>query len=318
MAIAIIVGRNDQEIKEYDWFIKSWRNELLDLDSTLDIRVLPDLGDAKEIDAVFVWQPPLGIFKKFPQLKLIVSLAAGVDHVINDPDLPKHIPLVRVMDPYMANDIVQYVQVCVLNYVKRMPIWAEKQKEKVWFKKPPFNYSDKTIGIMGLGYLGEKAARALIHVGLNVIGWRYSNIKIPDIKTYSGNAEFSEFLSQSDILVCMLPLTTSTKNILNEKTFSQLPKGAYLINLGRGEHLVEEDLLKALSSDQLVGACLDVFRMEPLPQDHPFWTHPKIVVTPHIASVTNPKTAVKQVYENYQNMKMGKKLSHAVNLEKGY
>lgn len=318
MAIVIIVGRNQQETKEYDWFINAWRKELLDFDSTLDIRIWPDVGNINDIVAAFVWLPPLGVFKQFPQLKLIASLAAGVDHVINDPELPKHIPIVRVMDPYMANDIVQYVQVCVLHYVKRMEVWEEKQKEKRWFKKPPFNYSDKTIGIMGLGFLGEKAARALQHVGLKVIGWRQSQKKIPDIKSYAGKEEFSQFLSQADILVCMLPLTYETRNILNKNTFVQLPQDAYIINLGRGEHLVEEDLLHALSSGQLSGACLDVFRQEPLPPEHPFWSHPKIRVTPHIASVTNPHTAAPQIYENYRNLMSGNKLLNTVDVKKGY
>lgn len=318
MAIALIAGREENEPKQYVWFLNEWKEALLALDPSLDIRIWPNVGDPKEIDAAFVWRHPYGLLNEFPNLKLIASLAAGVDHIFTDTHLPKHIPTVRITDPYMANDITQYVLACVLHYVKRMEAWDGYQKQKRWMKQPPFNFAHKTIGIMGLGFLGEKSARALFHIGLKVIGWRNSSKELEGIKTFFGKAQLSDFLKQSDILVCMLPLTAETQNILNKNTFAQLPKGSFLINVGRGEELVEEDLIKSLDSGHLTGAFLDVFRQEPLPTEHPFWTHPKIHVTPHIASVTNAATAAPQILDNYQRMMAGKPLVNQADLQKGY
>lgn len=318
MAIAILVGKDKEEQNQYGWFVRDWKNALLKLGPHLDIRVWPHVGNKEEIDCALVWNHPAGILTQFPNLKVIASLAAGVDHVLTDTHLPAGVPIVRVVDPYMAKDIVQYVTAYVLNYIKRIDHWAAKQKESKWFKEPPFSFSDQTIGIMGLGFLGSKAAHLFQQLELKVIGWRNSPKRLSDIETFVGKEEFAEFLSRTHILVCMLPLTKETKNILNEKTFSLLPKGAFLLNVGRGDQLVEEDLLKALEQGQLSEACLDVFSKEPLPATHPFWAHPKIRVTPHIASVTNAETAALQVFENYQRALADKPLANPVDIKKGY
>ena len=318
MAIAILVGRDQQEKNTYHWFIDAWRNALLRLQPDLDIRVWPDVGDKNDIDFALVWNHPIGALTQLPRLKGIASLAAGVDHVMADPNISNQVPLSRVVDPYMANDIVQYVTSVVLHYIKRMDHWQAKQAEKTWFKQPPFTYADQTIGIMGLGFLGSKAASILHQLGLNVIGWSNSAKQLPGITSFSGHAEFSSFLAQTNVLICMLPLTTATKNILNHHTFAQLRRGAYLVNVGRGEQLVENDLLNSLTSGQLSGACLDVFREEPLPPEHPFWSHAMIRVTPHIASVTNPETAAPQVLANYQRALAGAAMSNLVDVARGY
>ncbi len=318
MIIALLVGRDEQETKQFDWFIQDFKQHLLALAPKLDLRIWPHVGNVEEIEFALVWRHPLGALKKFPHLKCIASLGAGVDHLVVDPTLSKKVPIIRVMDPYMANDIVQYVLAHVLNHIKRTEHWAENQKKQAWIKKPPFSFAEKTIGIMGLGFLGKKAALALQNIGLNVIGWSGSPKNLPDIKDFVGEAQFSDFLSQTDILVCMVPLTPHTQNILNKKTFATLKKGAFLINVGRGEHLVEDDLLNALDSGQLCGACLDVFRQEPLPPEHPFWIHPHIRVTPHIASVTNPATVAAQLLENYRRLISGEKLLNRVDLTRGY
>jgi glyoxylate/hydroxypyruvate reductase A len=318
VAIAMVVGRDDEDKKRHEWFIRDWQKALLALDSTIDIRVWPEVGNIDDIDFLLVWNHPIGSLKHFPRVKAIVSLAAGVDHLLVDPELANHIPIIRVVDPFMAKDLVQYVVACVLNYIKRIEHWAAKQNEKTWNKVPPFTFADKTIGIMGLGFLGNKAVHILKQLGLNVIGWSKSAKSLAEVKCFVGEAQFKEFLSETDILICMLPLTKETKNILNQETFSHLHKGAYLINVGRGEQLVEEDLLAALASGQLSGAALDVFRQEPLPRDHPFWTHPKIRITPHIASVTNPRTAAMQILDNYQRLHSGKNLINLIDINKGY
>lgn len=318
MAIAILVGRDATERKSFARWFSELKQVLLDLDSSLDIRIYPDLGDANEIECALVWRHPLGELNQFTHLKCIISLGAGVDHIMADPHLPPNVPIVRIVDPYMANEIVQYVVVTVLNYVKRMDKWIADQKKCLWDRKPPFNYIDKTIGVMGLGFLGKKAARMLCDLGLKVIGWSQSPKKLAGVKDYVGQAQFHEFLSHAEILVCMLPLTKKTENILNKKTFSYLPKGAFLINLARGQHLIDNDLIEALDRDQLSGACLDVFRKEPLPADHPFWKHPKVRVTPHIASVTNPSTVAVQIYDNIKRALSGKTLLNQIDVTKQY
>jgi glyoxylate/hydroxypyruvate reductase A len=318
MAIAILVGRNEIESKQWQWFIHEWKTVMLAQDPTLDIRIWPDVGNHDEIDFVMVWRHPFDSLNQFKNLKCIASLGAGVDHLMDDTNLNRQVPIVRLLDPYMAAEIVQYVVATVLYYVKRLDVWHKAQQEKTWFRKPPFNFSDKNIGIMGLGYLGQQAAGALHHLKLNVIGWSQSSKNIPGVKTYSGASEFNTFLSETRILVCMLPLTPGTRHILNKDTFSQLQDDAYVINLGRGGHLVEQDLLTSLDNNKLSSAYLDVFDTEPLPSDHPFWVHPKVHVTPHIASVTNPSTAVTQVFENYKRMIAGNKLLNLVDAMKGY
>lgn len=318
MAIALLIGRDQKENKLFNWFIEDIKRQLIKLDSKIDLRVWPDIGNVDDIDLVLTWRHPLGILKKFPHLKCIASLGAGVDHLMVDPELSNDVPIIRVMDPYMANDILQYVVACVLRHIKRIDHWDACQKENSWSKKPPFNFANKTIGIMGLGFLGKKAAETLHAMGLKVVGWSHSHKNIPHVKNFAGTEEFHDFLSQTDILICMLPLTTQTENILNRETFSHLKPGACLINLGRGGHLVEEDLIPSLDSGQLCTAYLDVFRQEPLPKEHPFWNHPNIHVTPHIASVTNPETAVPQLMDVYRKLLAGEKISNQVDWAKGY
>lgn len=318
MAIALLVGRDHDENKLNQWFINDVTQQLLKLDPHTDLRIWPETGNVNDVDLALVWRHPLGLLKNFPHLKCIASLAAGVDHVIIDPDLPKNIPLIRIMDPYMAHDIVQYVLTYVLHDIKRVDHWKDCQKKMIWSRKPPFHFSHKTIGLMGLGFLGKQTAFALQNIGLNVTGWSHSRKNFPGIKDFVGKNEFHDFLSQTDILVCLLPLTSQTKNILNHTTFSQLKPGACLIHLGRGAHLVEKDLISNLDSGQLEKAYLDVFLEEPLPTEHPFWIHPKIVVTPHIASVTHPETAVPQLIEIYHKLLRGEKVDNLVDSTKEY
>jgi glyoxylate/hydroxypyruvate reductase A len=202
MAIAIFVGSDEAETKRFNWFINDWKKELLNLDPHLDIRVAPDeIKNPAEIDFILTWRHPLGTLKHFPNLKGIAGLGAGVDHLMSDPELPKQVPVTRLVDPYMINDITQYVLATVLHYVKRMDQWEFNQPLKSWDRQPPFSFSDKTIGIMGLGALGKKAAHALHHIGLNVVGWSNSPKELAGITHYEGQSQFIQFLSETDILV---------------------------------------------------------------------------------------------------------------------
>lgn len=318
MTILIACGKTPEEQEALAWFSQEWKDKLLSRDNNLEIYIWPECPTPQAVQFALIFNQPPGILNQFPNLKGIVTLSAGVDFAVLDPSLPKNIPLARIKDPYMANDIVQYVVAVVLNHVKLLDRWAASQKQKVWAKHPPFTFGDKTIGMMGLGFLGKKAATILHDLGLRVIGWSRSRKNLPGIKDWVGTHEFDSFLSQADICICMLALTPDTQYILNEKTFAKLPKGAYVINLARGDHLVEQDLLNALDSDHLSGACLDVFHTEPLPSEHPFWDHPKIKLTPHIASVTNPETAVSQILENYRRAQSGKTLLNLIDISRGY
>lgn len=318
MAIAVIIGRDEPDRKRYNYFLENAASLISTLQSGLDIRVYPNLGDHKDIDFVLAWRPPFGIFSQLPNLKCIASHGAGVDHLFADPHLPTHIPIVRIVDPAMSTEITQYVVMAVLNWLRRFDHWQAIQLQKHWGKIPPFNLLDKTVGILGMGFLGKQAAETLHSLGIKVIGWSNSPKNLTGISHFTGAAELKSFLSKADVLVCMLPLTPDTRDILNTENFAALPQGAYLINLGRGEHLVEADLLTALTSGQLAGACLDVFREEPLPTHHPFWSHPHIRITPHIASVTNPATALPQILENYRRAMAEKPLLNRVDPKKGY
>ena len=174
------------------------------------------------------------------------------------------------------------------------------------------------IGIMGMGQLGADAARKLVQLDFKVAGWSRTPKSIDGVESYAGNEALDDFLSRSDVLICLLPLTAVTRGILNRGLFQKLPAGAYLINVARGAHLIEEDLVTALDAGHLSGACLDVFQTEPLPPDHPFWSHPNIMITPHISSITDPLAVMPQILDNYRSMKTGKPLKHVIDVDRGY
>jgi glyoxylate/hydroxypyruvate reductase A len=318
MAIGLVIGRDENERKKMSSYIQEWMDSLLAQDPQLDLRLYPNLGDINEIDFIVVLNAPTGIFKEFTHVKAILTLTAGVDSLLSDNSLLPHIPIVRIEDPFMADDICQYALTYVLQYMKQVEHWHNLQKHHDWDRRVPFVFSSKTIGVMGLGYLGKRVAVTLSQLGFTVNGWSQSPKEIPGVTVYTGQDQFIDFLQHTDIAVCLLPLTLNTRDILNKNTFSHLKKGAHIINMGRGEQLVEEDLLAALDSGQLTGATLDVFRQEPLPKDHLFWDHPKIIVTPHIASITNPRTAAVQVVENIKRMQKSEEPIGKVDLTQGY
>ena len=293
-----------------------WISALKNVDPTLDIRVWPDVGNPNDIEFALVWRYPSGILKQFPDLKCISSLGAGVDHIMSDHERPQHVPIVRVIDKLLVRDMTQYIVLAVLNYTRHYDEYRNYQKNQQWTRLPPNN--EINVGIMGLGQLGQDAAAKLRDLGFAVLSWSNSAKDFAGIKVFQGDKQFSTFLAQTHILVNLLPLTPATRDILNQTTFQQLPKGAYIINVARGDHLVENDLIIALDSGQLSGASLDVFRTEPLPPSHPFWLHPKIKITPHSASVTNPKSVAAQIVDNYHRALAGKPLLHLVDVKKGY
>lgn len=318
MQILFIAGQNDEERLRYKDFVRRWLVAFSNYVPELKICVYPDDNfDSDDIEMVLIWKHPYGLLNKFKNLRAIQVMAAGVDHAIADKELP-NVSIARIIDPDMAKDLAQYAAAYVLKIVKRITHWQQKQEEHQWAKQPPFNFSHLTIGVMGLGAMGQATAMMLANLDLQVVGWSKSLKKIERIDCYVGDSELDLFLARTDILICMLPLTEATRNILNLQLFRRLKPNAYVMNLGRGEHLIEEDLLFALENGILSGAILDVFRIEPLPAEHLFWSHPLITVTPHIASMSNPDTAIAQVVANIHNVMTKQPLINVVDRKLGY
>ncbi|WP_424493288.1 2-hydroxyacid dehydrogenase [Salinimicrobium sp. GXAS 041] len=297
---------------------KAWTEALAENKPHLKVELYPEVENKEEVEYALVWNHPSGVFEEFPNIKVIASMGAGVDHILRDPQLPKMAKITRIVDEQLAKDMAEFVLALVLNKLRNLSLHQYFEQEKEWKPKSYQRIQEITVGIMGMGELGTSVGKKLVDNNFEVIGWAGSKKDLQDIKVYSGEEELDEFLSKSDILICLLPLTPQTENILNKDLFQKLPKGAYLINVARGKHLVEEDLLKMLDNEQLSGAALDVFRTEPLPKDHPFWKHEKVQVTPHIASVTKPSSVVSQVLENYERMKAHEPLKNVVDKQKGY
>jgi glyoxylate/hydroxypyruvate reductase A len=285
----------------------------------LDFRTLKGgFGNAADVEVALAWKPDKGVLDSFKNLKLIVSLGMGVDHLLADNRVPEGVPVTRIMDDGLVGQMSEYAIYWALRHHRDIDQYAELQRNQTW---KPLDFVDtihRRIGIMGLGTIGQDAARKFAQLGFPTAGWSRSPKSLPGIETFHGSDGLTKFLARSDILVSVLPLTRETHGILNAKTFARLPKGAYLINMARGGHVVDADLLAALDSGELSGAVLDVFNTEPLPADHPYWTHPKVHVTPHIAGATNPRTASPGVIENIKRLRAGQPLIHTVDPKSGY
>jgi glyoxylate/hydroxypyruvate reductase A len=295
-----------------------WVRHLAAQDPDLDVRVWPEVGDPGDIGLVLCWKHPPGELKRFPNLKCIASLGFGVDHILRDPELPAGVPVTRLVESGMVAAMSEYVLAAVLHHTRQFDLYRGDQARRRWQMRIPQAPADTRVGIMGLGNLGSDAALRLRRAGFAVSGWSRTPRQVEGVRSFSGQAALQEFLGQTDILVCLLPLTPATREILNRRTFAALPAGAYLINVARGEHLIEEDLLEAIEAGRLSGACLDVFRQEPLPEGHPFWGHPRVTVTPHIASLTPPRAVAPQIVENYRRARAGQPLLHVIDIQRGY
>jgi glyoxylate/hydroxypyruvate reductase len=302
------------DVDRPDW----WAKELNARLPGMELRFWPEMGDAAEIDYVLAWRPPHGLLKSLPRLRLIASLGAGVDHLFSDPELPLHVPVCRVVDPNLTQRMSEYVALHVLRYHRRLPELEALQREARWKDVYSPTAPERGVGVMGLGELGADVARRLAGLGFRVAGWTRSAKKLEGIACFTGEAGLGGFLAQSEILVCLLPLTPRTEGILSRALFDRLPEGTALINVARGGHLVDEDLLAALATGRLAYATLDVFREEPLPREHPFWRHPRITVTPHNASVADPRSAADLVAENIRRVETGRPLLHRVDPAVGY
>jgi glyoxylate/hydroxypyruvate reductase A len=279
------------------------------------LEVWPDVANPEEVEVVLLWNHPVGILNRFSQLRLISSMGAGVDHILRDRSIPAHIPITRIVDDLLSRSMNCYVAACVLHYHRRWAHFENLQRQKKWDMTMP--EKEVRIGILGMGALGLEVAKTLQSLDFEVFGLTRRGNEAGGVPCYAKD-QLDEFLAKSDVLVCMLPLTEATREILNAELFARLPMGACLINVARGAHLKEEDLLPALNSGQLSAAYLDVFQQEPLPEDHPFWVHPQIFISPHIASVTNPAATIPLVMDNVRRMRKGEPLHYQVDRDQGY
>ncbi|MEE8332811.1 MAG: glyoxylate/hydroxypyruvate reductase A [Alphaproteobacteria bacterium] len=295
-------------------WIKALQAELPDL----DIDVWPDCSDPLAVEAALIWGPHASQMDKFPNLKAILSIGAGVDHILRAPGRPDGVPVVRLVDPGLRQGMIDYVTCHVARHHRDMPAYAEQQHKALWIERRQTLAHERRVGIMGLGSLGKACAEALVGLGFDVIGWSRSRKTIDGVGCFYGEDALHSFLAKTEILVCLLPLTPDTTDIMNHTTLSALPPGATLINVGRGEQLVEADLLALLETGQIAGATLDVFRTEPLPRDHAFWSHPNITVTPHIAAVTLARTAAPVIADTLRRLAKGRKLLNVVDPGRGY
>ena len=284
------------------------------------MRVHPDIGEASDIVAALVWKPPPGLLASLPNLKLIHSKGAGIDHLSTDPDLPAGIPVVRLVDRSARLLMTQYVVHAALRHHRHMDHYAAAQSASQWGQLPPPDTDTEktTVAVLGLGAMGQDAARMLSTLGFHVIGWSRGPKDIPGVECVEGAEALPSILGQSRILVCLLALTEETRSIINARTLAALPRGAYVINPARGAHVADEDLLSALDSGHIAGAALDVFHGEPLASEHRFWSHPKVIVTPHISADALPRTAAEQVADNIRRAVAGQPLLNPVDVARGY
>ena len=294
---------------------QKWKEDFEKLAPNIPLLIGLETDTPEDIECIMVWKQPKNALKKFKNLKLIFSMGAGVDHVLSDNTVPKHIPVCRVVDPLMAFSMSNYILMAVLNHQRSFYDFQKAQQKKHWAQFE-FNERDLKIGVLGTGHLGMDAANKLNHMGFSVFG--YSNFpKQTPFPSYS-EGEIDTFLSKINVLVCTVPYTPKTHGLLNEKLFNKLNEPTYLINVSRGAVQVEKDILAALDSNVLSGAFLDVFEQEPLHESSPLWHHPKVQITPHIASLTYPKESVIQVLESFDLIKKGLKPRFQVVREKMY
>tara|TARA_Y100001970_G_scaffold215377_1_gene263482 strand:+ start:27214 stop:28143 length:930 start_codon:yes stop_codon:yes gene_type:complete len=271
-----------------------------------------------KIDVAMIWHLPEKIFKKLTNLKLIFSLGAGVDHIINLPSY-KNIPIIRIKDPNMRERMFNHVLAQILNYQLKLEIYLKAQQKKIWIKEQNTHLNNEiNIGILGIGYLGGYIAQKLQKLGYNVFGYKNTppNSKVP-FKVFFGKS-INQFIIQSDILVSILPATEKTNNFINKKFLNKLKKKSLLINIGRGSSVNEKDLLNHLKDNPNCYASLDVFKNEPIKKNHPFWSHPNVTVTPHVAAITDVESSINYMYSRFVVFKKNFKIKSDVNLKKGY
>ncbi len=290
-----------------------------------DIRIWPDDGEVADIKHALAWHPDPGVLASFPNLETIVSVGAGVDHLFKDPALPS-VPIIRYIDPDLTGRMVEYVTLQTLYHTRRMSEYRTQQSNHSWQYLPEPAAHEVRVGIMGLGVLGEACARALMMLGYQVRGWTRSPREVEGVACFAGQSGLDAFLSETDILVVLLPFTPDTKGLVNRELLGKLSKagrhprmpGAVLINAGRGGVQVGDDILASLDAGELYAASLDVFEEEPLPADSPFWSQERVVITPHNAAESTPESIVAYFLDHVARMDNGEPMQNVVDRDAGY
>lgn len=295
----------------------AWASYFAEHAPDLDFRVWPDAGNLDEVEYLIAWQAPAEFIAALPRLKVLFSSGAGIDHV-DFSAVPDHIPIVRMVEPGIINGMVEYVSLSVLALHRDFFDYVDMQATGTWnpLEVPPA--SARRIGVMGMGVLGRAVLERLATFGFRLRGWNRSLRQVDGVGSFAGADQLLPFLSGCDILICLLPLTPTTVGILDRKIFSALPAGASIINVARGQHLVNDDLIEALDSNHLSRAILDVTEPEPLPPTHPFWRHPRVFVTSHVASMTQPETAAPILLDNIRRHQRGEPFLGLIDRARGY
>ncbi len=269
-------------------------------------------------DYAIVWKPPAELFTRFRPAKAIFNLGAGVDSLLAVPTLPADVPVIRLEDAGMAEQMSEYVTYAVLRAYREMDNYATQQRAGRWQQRERLAKREFGVGLLGFGVLAHAVAAALAPFDFPLRGWSRQRRVAPGVQTFAGAEELPAFLAHSRVLVCLLPSTPDTRGLLGRATLERLPRGAHVINISRGDIVVDEDLLALLESGHLAGAVLDVFNTEPLPPDHPFWHHPRIVVTPHVSAATMVADSVAQVAAKIRSFEQGQPVTGVVDRARGY
>ncbi len=283
----------------------------------LDVRFWPEIGERTDIVYAAVGALPTGVLAGFPRLHLIASLFAGQDVLLADRQLPD-VPIFRTDDPAGDASFVECVLTHVLRHHRRLPEYAAQQQERTWSRLTLKRAADRSVGLMGLGSIGGPAARKLVDYGFKVRGWTRRPHTMAGVENFVGPEGLPPFLSDTEILVNLLPFTPATENILRHESLTMLPPGAGLVNLARGQHLVELDLLRLLDTGHLSAATLDVFVTEPLPADSPFWTHPRVTITPHASRELDIDGIASRIAAAIRRFELGEPFGPLVNRDVGY
>lgn len=278
----------------------------------------PQVTDKSAVDVALAANPRWGELATYPNLRFIQSLWAGVDGLLGDPALPRNVTLARLVDPEIAQSMAEGTIAAVLYLHRQFPAYLRQQASRTWRQQPQPIAAHRSVGLLGFGKMGEPVARGLAALGFPVRAWGQRPRSVTGIDYFSGADGLEQVLRGSQILINLLPLTATTAGILNADLFGRLPSGAALINFGRGAHLRDDDLLAALQSGHLSHAVLDVFHREPLPADHPFWSHPHVTVLPHVAATTDPESAAPLALRNVAAFREGRPLEGPVSLTRGY
>jgi glyoxylate/hydroxypyruvate reductase A len=271
-----------------------------------------------DVDYALLWKPPAALLERLSRAKAIFNLGAGVDSLHDLPALPRHVPLVRLEDAGMGEQMAEYATYAVLRRYREFDFYGEQQRSAVWRPRRRLAKSEFVVGILGMGVLGTAVAAALAPLRFPLRGWSRTCKPVKGVQGFAGDDELTAFLGGCRVLICLLPLTRQTHGMLNRETLSRLPQGAYVVNAARGPLIVAEDLLALVESGHLGGAMLDVFDDEPLPPAHRFWHHPRITITPHVSAVTQVEASVDQIADKIRRLEAGLPITGIVDLERGY